>query len=35
MSRYARQPAKSVEREGMTIAPLRIYFNDKGPAKIA
>ena len=27
--------AKGVEREGMTIVPLRIYFNDKGRAKIA
>ena len=26
--------AKGVEREGMTIVPLRIYFNDKGRAKI-
>jgi SsrA-binding protein len=25
----------AVEREGMTIVPLRIYFNDKGRAKIA
>ena len=27
--------ARGVEREGMTIVPLRIYFNDKGRAKIA
>jgi len=27
--------AKGVEREGMTIVPLRIYFNDKGRAKVA
>ena len=27
--------AKGVEREGMTIVPLRIYFNSKGRAKIA
>ena len=27
--------AKGVEREGMTIEPLRIYFNAKGSAKIA
>jgi SsrA-binding protein len=27
--------AKGVEREGMTIVPLRVYFNDKGRAKIA
>jgi SsrA-binding protein len=27
--------AGAVEREGMTIVPLRIYFNDKGRAKIA
>jgi SsrA-binding protein len=27
--------AKGVERDGMTIVPLRIYFNDKGRAKIA
>ena len=27
--------AGGVEREGMTIVPLRIYFNDKGRAKIA
>jgi len=26
--------AGAVEREGMTIVPLRIYFNDKGRAKI-
>ncbi|MBV9287692.1 MAG: SsrA-binding protein SmpB [Hyphomicrobiales bacterium] len=27
--------ARGVEREGMTIVPLRIYFNGKGRAKIA
>ena len=27
--------ARGVERDGMTIVPLRIYFNDKGRAKIA
>jgi SsrA-binding protein len=27
--------AGAVEREGMTIVPLKIYFNDKGRAKIA
>jgi SsrA-binding protein len=27
--------AKGIEREGMTIVPLRIYFNDKGRAKVA
>ena len=27
--------AKGVEREGMTIVPLRIYFNAKGRAKVA
>ena len=35
---HAREIAKlaqGVEREGMTIVPLRIYFNDKGRAKIA
>ena len=26
--------AKGVEREGMTVVPLRIFFNDKGRAKI-
>lgn len=26
--------ASAVEREGMTIVPLKIYFNDKGRAKI-
>ena len=26
--------AKGVEREGMTIVPLRIYFNDRGRAKL-
>src|ERR1700684_2935949 len=27
--------AGAVEREGMTIVPLRLYFNEKGRAKIA
>jgi SsrA-binding protein len=27
--------ASGVERQGMTIVPLRIYFNEKGKAKIA
>jgi SsrA-binding protein len=27
--------AKGVEREGMTIVPLRVYFNAKGRAKVA
>ena len=27
--------AQGVERQGMTIVPLRIYFNDQGRAKIA
>ena len=27
--------AKGIEREGMTIVPLRIYFNEQGRAKIA
>jgi SsrA-binding protein len=34
---HAREIAKlaqGVEREGMTIVPLKIYFNDKGRAKI-
>jgi SsrA-binding protein len=26
--------AKGIEREGMTVVPLKIYFNDKGRAKI-
>ena len=26
--------ATAVEREGMTIVPLKLYFNDKGRAKI-
>ena len=26
--------AAAVEREGMTIVPLKLYFNDKGRAKI-
>ena len=35
---HAREIAKiaqGVEREGMTIVPLRIYFNEQGRAKIA
>jgi SsrA-binding protein len=34
---HARQIAKlkqGIEREGMTIVPLKLYFNDKGRAKI-
>jgi SsrA-binding protein len=34
---HAREVAKlsaAVDREGMTIVPLRLYFNDKGRAKI-
>ena len=27
--------ARGVEREGMTIVPLRLYFNEKGRAKLA
>ena len=27
--------AGAVEREGMTIVPLRLYFNERGRAKIA
>src|SRR5579863_9135777 len=27
--------ARGVEREGMTIVPLRLYFNEKGRAKVA
>ncbi len=27
--------ARGVEREGMTIVPLRMYFNEKGRAKVA
>ena len=26
--------AQSVEREGMTLVPLKIYFNDQGRAKL-
>jgi SsrA-binding protein len=26
--------AQAVEREGMTIVPLKVYFNDRGRAKI-
>ena len=26
--------SKGIEREGMTVVPLRVYFNDKGRAKI-
>ena len=26
--------AQAIEREGMTIVPLKVYFNDKGRAKI-
>ena len=26
--------AQGVEREGMTLVPLRVYFNDKGRAKL-
>ena len=26
--------AQGVEREGMTIVPLKVYFNDKGRAKL-
>jgi len=26
--------ASAVEREGMTLVPLKMYFNDKGRAKI-
>jgi SsrA-binding protein len=26
--------AKGIEREGMTVVPLRVYFNEKGRAKI-
>jgi SsrA-binding protein len=31
---HAKEIAKGVEREGMTIVPLRIYFNARGRAKI-
>ena len=30
----SRKLAGAVEREGMTIVPLKLYFNDKGRAKI-
>ena len=26
--------SQAIEREGMTIVPLKLYFNDKGRAKI-
>jgi SsrA-binding protein len=26
--------AQAVEREGMTIVPLKVYFNDRGRAKV-
>ena len=26
--------AQGVEREGMTLVPLKVYFNDKGRAKL-
>src|SRR5438309_11904567 len=32
--RQIRKLAAAVEREGMTIVPLRLYFNEKGRAKI-
>jgi SsrA-binding protein len=34
-ARQINKLAGAVEREGMTIIPLRLYFNDKGRAKIA
>jgi SsrA-binding protein len=34
-ARQINKLAGAVEREGMTIVPLRIYFNEKGRAKIA
>jgi SsrA-binding protein len=34
-ARQVNKLAGAVEREGMTIIPLRIYFNEKGRAKIA
>ena len=27
--------SQAVQREGMTIVPLKLYFNDKGRAKLA
>lgn len=33
-SRELRKLAAAVEREGRTLAPLRLYFNDRGIAKI-
>ena len=33
-SREIAKLAEGVEREGMTIVPLKVYFNDKGRAKI-
>jgi SsrA-binding protein len=27
-------PGQAVEREGMTLVPLKIYFNDRGRAKM-
>ena len=33
-SREIAKLAQGIEREGMTIVPLKIYFNDKGRAKI-
>src|SRR5246500_650783 len=32
--RQIRKLAGAVEREGMTIVPLKLYFNDKGRAKL-
>jgi SsrA-binding protein len=34
-ARQINKLAGAVEREGMTIIPLRIYFNEKGRAKVA
>ncbi|HEY1312127.1 MAG TPA: SsrA-binding protein SmpB [Pseudolabrys sp.] len=34
-ARQINKLAGAVEREGMTIVPLRLYFNEKGRAKIA
>jgi SsrA-binding protein len=34
-ARQVNKLAGAVEREGMTIVPLRIYFNEKGRAKVA
>ncbi len=33
-SRQIAKMAQAVEREGMTIVPIKLYFNDKGRAKI-